>query len=221
MISVAARREAGPIPGTRAATLTLLGGRPCLDFANTAHGRGTESHTDHLVDYSALVAWSRHAGILDGSHAETLLARAERHPRAAKAMRERAVALREAIHRYFEALAHGRRPGSRDLAGINAALATALPHARVAPAKSGFQWAWDESESALDRVLWPIVRSAADLLTAGDLSRVKQCAGSECGWLFLDLSKNGSRRWCEMEVCGSRAKARAYYARQKTAAGES
>jgi predicted RNA-binding Zn ribbon-like protein len=220
MTSAIAHRDADPLPGTRAATLTLLGGRPCLDFANTAHGRGTESHTDHLVDYSALVAWSRHAGILDDGHAETLLARAGRHPRAAKQTRDRAVALREAIHRYFGALAHGRRPDARDLAGINEALATALPHARVAPSKAGFQWAWDESEPALDRVLWPIVRSAADLLTAGELSRVKQCAGSECGWLFLDRSKNGSRRWCEMEVCGSRAKARAYYARQK-AAGES
>jgi len=220
MKNIAARREASPIPGTRAATLTLLGGRVCLDFANMAHGRGTENHTDHLIDYAALIAWSRHAALLVDSQAEALLRRAKQHPRAAKSTRERALALREAIHRYFGALAHRRTPDAHDLAEINEALATALPHARVTPAKSGFQWAWDEGEPALDRMLWPIARSVADLLTARELTRVKQCGDPECGWLFLDLSKNGSRRWCEMEVCGSRAKARAYYARQKAAAGE-
>ncbi|MGH7124521.1 MAG: CGNR zinc finger domain-containing protein, partial [Stellaceae bacterium] len=81
----------------------------------------------------------------------------------------------------------------------------------------GFTWAWDD-EPALDRMLWPIVRSATQLLTAAELSRVKQCAGRGCSWLFLDTSKNGSRRWCEMEVCGSRSKARAYYARRKAEA---
>jgi predicted RNA-binding Zn ribbon-like protein len=220
MKTVAESRNFGPARGTRAATLTLLGGRPCLDFTNTAHGRGTESHTDHLFDYAALVAWSRHAGVLDCSHAEAILTHAERHPRAAETARRRAIELREALHRHFAALARGRRPDAGDLAEINQALAAAMPHARVAPAKAGFQWAWDESEPSLDRMLWPIVRSAADLLTAEELPRVKQCAGCECGWLFLDLSKNGSRRWCEMEVCGSRAKARAYYARRKAAAGE-
>jgi len=203
-----------PLPGTRAAVLPLIGGPLCLDFTNTAHGRGTEGHTDNLVDYSALIAWSTHAGAIDAGEAETLLTTAERHPRAAEGVRRRAVELRERLHRCFLALNRGAKPHSRDLAGINQELAAALPHARLTPDADGFTWSWDD-EPTLDRVLWPVVRSATQLLTAPELPRVKQCAGQGCSWLFLDTSKNGSRRWCEMEVCGSRSKARAYYARRK------
>ena len=210
---------ATPLPGSRAAVLPLIGGPLCLNFTNTAHGRGTSAHTDNLVDYGALIAWSKHAHAIEPSEADRLLATAERHPRAGEAVRRRAVELRERLHRCFVALGRDARPDPRDLAGINETLACALPHARVAPDDGGFTWAWDE-EPALDRMLWQVVRSAADLLTAPELARVKQCAGQGCGWLFLDTSKNGSRRWCEMEVCGSRAKARAYYARHKTDARE-
>ncbi len=203
-----------PLPGSRAAVLPLIGGAFCLDFTNTAHGRGTADHTDNLVDYAALIAWARHAGAIGTGEADALLKAAERRPRAAEAVRRRAVALRECLHRCFLALHRGARPDPRDLEGINRELAQALPHARLAPEAQGFTWSWDAAP-ALDRVLWPILRSASQLLTAPELPRVKQCAGRACSWLFLDTSKNGSRRWCEMEVCGSRSKARAYYARHK------
>jgi predicted RNA-binding Zn ribbon-like protein len=203
-----------PLPGSRAAILPLVGGPLCLNFTNTAHGRGTPEHTENLVDYAALIAWSRHAEAIDGSEAETLIAAAERHPRAAEVVRRRAVELRERLHRCFLALQHASRPDPVDLQGINEELTHALTHARLTPDHGGFAWAWDD-DAALDRMLWSIVRSASRLLTAPELGRVKQCAGHGCGWLFLDTSKNGSRRWCEMEVCGSRSKARAYYARRK------
>ncbi len=205
---------AKPLPGTRAAVLPLIGGPLCLNFTNTAHGRGTPDHTDNLIDYAALIGWSRHADAIDAGEAETLLAEAERHPRAAEVVRRRAVELRERLHRCFVALQRGGKPDGADLEGINDELRHALPHAHLKPNHGGFSWAWDD-EPALDRMLWPIVRSATQLLTAPELPRVKQCAGRGCSWLFLDTSKNGSRRWCEMEVCGSRAKARAYYARRK------
>ena len=206
-----------PIRGERAGKLPLIGGRLCLDFANTANGRGTEHHTENLWDYAALLTWSRRAGAIDAAQAEALATAARRHPRAAETERRRAVELREAIHRCFAALAHRRKFDAGDLAAINETLAQALGHTRVTPVKSGFEWGWEDDEPMLDRMLWPIVRSAAELLTAGNLDRVKQCGGWDCGWLFLDLSKNNSRRWCEMEVCGSRAKARAYYARRRAA----
>lgn len=205
---------ATPLPGSRAAVLPLIGGPLCLNFTNTAHGRGTAEHTDNLVDYGALIAWCKHARAIEPDEAERLLASAGRHRRAAEAVRRRAVELRERLHRCFLALARDAKPDPRDLEGINRELAAALPHARLAPEDGGFAWTWDD-EPALDRVLWPVVRSASQLLTAPELPRVKQCAGRGCSWLFLDTSKNGSRRWCEMEVCGSRAKARAYYARRK------
>lgn len=205
---------AAPRPGTRAAVLPLIGGPLCLNFTNTAHGRGTPEHTDNLVDYVALIAWSRHADAIDAGEAERLLEAAHRHPRAAETVRRRAIELRERLHRCFLALRHRAKPEPADLVGINEELTHALPHARLKPGASGLAWVWDD-EPTLDRMLWPIVRSATQLLTAPELPRVKQCAGHGCSWLFLDTSKNGSRRWCEMEVCGSRAKARAYYARRK------
>ena len=205
---------ATPRLGSRAAILPLIAGPLCLNFTNTAHGRGTPDHTDNIVDYGALIAWSRHAQAIGSGEAERLLHEAGRHPRAAEAVRRRAIELREQLHRCFLALGRGAKPDARDLEGINRELAQALPHARLAPEAGGFTWSWDD-EPALDRILWPIVRSATQLLTAAELPRVKQCAGQGCSWLFLDTSKNGSRRWCEMEVCGSRAKARTYYARRK------
>lgn len=213
-MKTAADAPAEPLPGTRAAVLPLIGGPLCLDFTNTAHGRGTPGHTDNLVDYAALIAWSKHARAIDRNEAEALMAAAARHPRAAEAVRRRAVELRERLHRCFLALNRRGKPEPGDLQGINEELVHALPHARLEPDGGGFTWTWDKAP-ALDRMLWPIVRSATQLLTAPELSRVKQCAGRGCSWLFLDTSKNGSRRWCEMEVCGSRAKARAYYARRK------
>jgi predicted RNA-binding Zn ribbon-like protein len=203
-----------PRPGTRASVLPLIGGPLCLNFTNTAHGRGTRDHTDNIVDYAALIAWSRHAQAIAAGEADRLLADAGRHPRAAETVRRRAIELRERLHRCFLALSRGARPEPADLSGINEELSHALPHARLKPDDGGYAWAWDD-DPALDRVLWPIVRSATQLLTAPELPRVKPCAGRACSWLFLDTSKNGSRRWCEMEVCGSRAKARSYYARRK------
>ena len=105
-----------------------------------------------------------------------------------------------------------RRP---DLAALNAALSKVLANACLVPAEDGFAWAWGGEDAALRRVLWPIVRSAAELLTSDKLDRVGQCAGDSCGWLFLDTSRNRSRRWCEMEHCGNRAKARRHYRRQQ------
>ncbi len=79
-------------------------------------------------------------------------------------------------------------------------------------------WTWDADIRALDRMLWPIVSSAIELLTSHDLRRVKECPGAgDCGWLFFDTSKNGTRHWCSMEGCGSRVKMRRQYARTRNA----
>ena len=104
---------------------------------------------------------------------------------------------------------------SADLERLNRAVSRILAQTRIVPAANGFTWAWNESEEALDQVLWPVVRSTIDLLTSADLGRVRECASEHCGWLFLDSSKNRSRRWCSMEACGNRTKARRHYARRR------
>ena len=195
----------------------LSAGRLCLDFANTANWHAAETPEELIPDYPHLLAWSRLAGLCDDRQAEHLLRQAEYQPGEAIAIHARAIALREAIYDLFSALSHEHDPGSDDLATINRELATAFDHLSVVREGKRFGWGWRESD-ALDQFLWPIARSAAEVLTSEDLERVRECAGDPCGWLFLDTSRNRTRRWCSMANCGNRAKARRHYERTKARA---
>ncbi|MEJ2736960.1 MAG: ABATE domain-containing protein [Anaerolineae bacterium] len=199
----------------RAATLKLLGGRPSLDFANTADWQASEQPVEFLTSYAELVAWSQHAGILTPPQGGQLLQSAALDPLYAAAILERAIALREAIYRIFSAISHGHLPQAPDLAVYNAELSRMLTRVQIALEGEEFSWVWGGAGDALDRMLWPVVHDAADLLTSPDLDRVGQCTDDRCGWLFLDMSRNRSRRWCSMEDCGNRAKARQHYQRSR------
>ncbi|MBD0328163.1 MAG: ABATE domain-containing protein [Pyrinomonadaceae bacterium] len=196
----------------------LVGGSLCLDFTNTVGGRrGSEVVQEKLNSYADLIAWSGHAGLLTDTEARRLMRQAAQSPVEANEVLERAIALREALYRIFTAQVHNAAPKPADLALLNAELSNALARSEITVTEAGFTWDWSDQRNRLDRVLWPIVRSAADLLTSGDLDRVRECAGDACGWLFVDTSKNHSRRWCDMSDCGNRAKARRHYARARAA----
>jgi predicted RNA-binding Zn ribbon-like protein len=202
---------------TNAGTLKLLGGRLSLDFANTADWHAGDHPVEFLTSYSDLVAWSQHVGILTDRQAQRLLREAARRPEDATTVLERAIALREAIYRIFSAISPGRSPQAADLAAFNAELAGALAQSRIVSTAEGFAWDWADAEDALDQMLWPVVHDAAGLLTSEEMDRVGKCADDRCGWLYLDMSRNRSRRWCAMEDCGNRAKARRHYERKRTA----
>lgn len=207
MVTESGLSEGGP------GSLTLRGGRSCLDFTNTVDPRTGVNDRDYLVTYGDLVTWAVHAGVLTQAEARPLLREAARDPvRAGRAL-ARAVALREAIYRIFVTVARSGRPSASDLDILNGVLAEALARSRVVSKGRGFTWEWPAAETELDRILWPLARSAGELLVADELSLVRECAGEGCGWLFLDASKNHSRRWCTMGVCGNRAKARRHYER--------
>lgn len=191
-----------------------VGGRLCLDFVDTVNWDRPRRARERFYSYADLVDWAQFMEQVDAGQAGHLRSIAGQHPAGAQAIYRQAIDLRAALHRIFAAVAAGQAPPGDDLARLNAALAAALPHLRLVPGAAHFEWAWS-GELRLDRVLWPIVRSAAALLTSEELDRVGQCAGESCGWLFLDTSRNRSRRWCEMEHCGNRAKARRHYRRQK------
>ena len=199
-------------------------GAPCLDFANTVESRPDAARRrDRLGTYGDLVAWARAAGLLSAREAAVLARRAAARPRLAAAALGRAVALREAIYGIFSAVAAGRRPAARDLVVLNRALGAALGRLRVARGRDGYGWVWASGDRAgsplsLDRPWWPVARSAAELLASVQLARVRECAASSCGWLFLDRSRNASRRWCDMRVCGNREKARRFYRRRRAGA---
>jgi predicted RNA-binding Zn ribbon-like protein len=204
---------------THAGMPQLLGGVLCLDFVNTVGSRGDRQPSQHLRQYADLVRWSWHVGALDEPQALRLLQAGARRPEEAERAFTQAIALRETIYRIFVAGARRSLPAPADLDTLRAAYCAALQHAQLAPAAGGsYEWGWNETE-ALDRAIWPVVRSAVELLMSHEIVRVKECADTEgCGWLFLDRSKNGSRRWCSMEECGSRDKMRRQYARRRDAA---
>lgn len=155
---------------------------------------------------------------MDQAACNALAALARRYPRAAVLSLVRAVRLREALHGIFTATIAGSPPPATAMGKFNKSLGEAMAAAAVLPTATGFAWDWsDLSSASLDSPLWPIARSAADLLTGPRLDRVKECPGLHCGWLFLDRTRNGRRRWCEMEVCGSRAKMRRYRERRQAA----
>ena len=196
----------------------LTGGRQDLDFVNTVEDRPSPRPVDGLTGYDRLVDWARAAGLVTDDAARQLLAQAEARPAEAAAVLERARILREALYRIFLGVASGGPPERADLDALNAALAWSLPHARVVVDEQGFAWGWDGDDAALDRMLWPIARSAADLLTSEQTSAVRECSAQDCSWLFMDTSRNGSRRWCNMQVCGNRAKARRHQQRKRAGA---
>ncbi|MBV9522866.1 MAG: ABATE domain-containing protein [Alphaproteobacteria bacterium] len=200
---------------SRAPSLHLVAGRLCLDFANTTSGRHTSQNLEHLTSYSMLLAWAVHAGMLSGEAAAALAARAAQEPTRARRVLREALALRELIHRIFAALAAGDTVAEGDLDALNRRIARSLANARLEPHGTGFGWGWADAARSLDSVLWPVVRSAAETLAEGPHDRLRQCPGAACGWLFLDTSKAGHRRWCDMKVCGNRMKARRHYRRSK------
>lgn len=201
----------------RAGRLPLVGGRLCLNFVNTSSGRGTPTHQDHLRAYNDLLAWAHHADGLDTATTLALADLAGRKPAAARRVLARATKLREALFAIVTALARKAPPAAPDLAVLNTCLAAANRSARLERNRRGFTWTWGSTPPQLDLPLWLIARSAADVLTAGPLERLKSCNGEACGWVFLDQTRNGRRRWCEMEVCGSRAKMRRFRARHAAA----
>jgi predicted RNA-binding Zn ribbon-like protein len=202
-------------------TFELLGGRLCLDFVNTVSGKRVVNARDRLGGYPDLVSWALQAGAVRPPHARRLLAEARRRPADAERAFADAIALREAMHGVFYERAEGREPPRADLERVEGALRRALAHRRLVRGEGGFSLGWDET-GELDAPTWPVAASAAELLTeAGALERVRICGlceADECGWLFLDETRAGTRRWCSMKDCGNRAKARRFAERARKAA---
>jgi predicted RNA-binding Zn ribbon-like protein len=200
-------------PGEYSGTYDASAGHLALDFTNTLSNRNREKPHEWLDSYGNLVSWGTLVGSLSGQVARRLLDESGRHPGRANQTLSRAIDLRETIYRVFSAVVAGASPQQVDIDNLNAYLSEALVHLRLVPTADAFTWDWDGAGETLERMLWPVARSAAELLTSEDLGRVGECHGEGCGWLFLDMSRNRSRRWCSMEECGNRAKAHRHYVR--------
>ncbi len=189
----------------------LIGGVLCLDFANTLYGHQDPIH-EYLYDYRDLVLWSRHAGLLTHSRAEDILEYARQDPNESARIFQHAIDLREMIFRVFSNLAQGHTPVETDLDRLHQTWLESHAHSRFVQKDKGFVLDWEEARAG-DAVLWPVLQSAVVVLTSEEVSRVKQCG--RCDWLFLDMSRNRSRRWCSMSACGNRVKMARRYRRAK------
>ncbi len=195
-------------------------GALCLEFANTVGNRNaTPPDEEDLRDYADLLTWAERMGVLSAVQVTALRAWAGKHAEEANGVFTRAIALRELLYRVFAAVAVGDAPAPDDLADLNAVYRQAMAHAAVTPAADGFVWGWEDAPDAPDAMLWPVARTAAELLVAPERGRLRHCAAPDCSWLFLDTTKNGSRHWCSMRGCGNRAKARRFRTRHHDEAG--
>jgi predicted RNA-binding Zn ribbon-like protein len=192
----------------------LFGGVACLDFANTLDGRATMHPEEYLHTYADLVSWDEYAAVIDPATAALLAATA---PAAADAALRAALDLRESIFHVFSAIGRGGPASAAALAAVQGRYAEAMAAARLAPAGAGYDWQFS-SDDAPDHAWWPLAVSATRLITTGPLDRVKVCAAEAgCIGLFLDTSKNRSRRWCTMDGCGVEAKVQRQAKRRRTA----
>ena len=196
----------------REETLNLSEDRLCLDFTNTVGWHASPKPQEHLNSYQDLLDWSLEKRLITDLEANLLQQQASLYPGEAQTVLERAIELREGIYRIFLAIIHhtAAQPGDLDL--LNDWLTTGISHINLRPDGKGFAWGWTDDEKALDQMLWWAALSAANLLASEDLAQVGECADDRgCGWLFLDTSRNHSRRWCAMNDCGNRAKSRRHY----------
>jgi predicted RNA-binding Zn ribbon-like protein len=197
----------------RPSTLSLVAGKLALDFANTESGRGGAEHLDHLQTAGDLVAWAAHAKILGARNAALTWRIITDQTKLARHLVARGRFLRETIYRINSNIVAGKPPAKKLLHSLTTIHAEMLAAAILSPHGKNYGWAWHRKAELTAAILGPITLSALDLLLDADFSRIKQCHGNHCGWLFYDNTKNKSRQWCDMSVCGNRAKASALRAR--------
>lgn len=198
----------------------FVGGSLALDFVNTVNWTERGLERELLTGYEALVEWGVLAGVLPGESGERLRKGARLDPEGAARALARAYELRELLQRLFAAVAEGPVSELEVLDRFDGALAEARARRYLVPVAAGseargLEWRWRGLGEDLGSILWPVLEMAAELLVSPEVARLHLCAGEDCGWFFVDRSRNGLRRWCEMRTCGSVVKARRYYRRTR------
>ena len=198
-----------------AETFRCPGGALCLDFCNTGQPMMESSQREWLPDFAELIGWLATAGAISGKQAAALRAAGERSPEAARKLWARAIRFRQALARVLLAKAEDRAAAEEDLRALEAEYARTASFARLAPTADGFAWALDADGRELEAALRPLAESAVSLMTSERIARLRRCGNSTCYWLFIDETKNCSRRWCEMASCGNLMKVRRHRAKHR------
>ena len=189
-------------------TFDFCGNHLAIDFTNTVGDRGAD-RAEHLNTFGDIVAWAEARGVISRSAAGALRQKANADPDAANRAWRSALAFREALYNVIAAVSSNRRARPADLTVVNEHVRETFKGAELAQSGKGFSLE-THAEEWLDPVLRPVTRAAVDLLTSGELIRVGRCADDGCAWLFLDTTRNRTRRWCDMRSCGNRNKVRRF-----------
>lgn len=195
-------------------TFELIGGHPALDFVNTLDWRFRDEGTEELLSsYDDLLRFVTQAELLTSKQVRQVLRSADetREAQALVSCRE----LRETAAEIFYAALDGRNPSNTSLRKLNAFLSDARSHQQPAWSASGLSWQWAADELNAELPLWILSLSVVELLESDELKRLSACEDPACRWLFLDTSKNHTRRWCTMKICGNRMKARRFKAQHR------
>jgi len=197
----------------------FVAGDSSLDFINTVDWTEHGLRDERLTDYDALVTWSERAGVIPSDVASQLTAHNFSTQERATAVAA-AWGLRRNLQQLFSRMAERQPPDENLLRTLNSHVGDALSRVELttrgsASQGSALQWNWRGMGSEPTCMLWPVLWSATELVACEDVERLRICAGVSCGWMYLDRSRNGLRRWCEMSTCGARAKARRHYERTR------
>jgi len=185
-----------------------------LNFANTKDWHASQKPVENLKSYSDLLTWGRQAGLISAEMAVRLEQAAAAHPKAAADMYEYAIQVRETIFRIFSYHYAGKPILEADLSLLNSVACEAMSHMQLAYKGQSYRWQLPSDIVDVNVILWPVAHAAGELITSDKATRVRACEDDRgCGYLFIDQTKNHSRRWCSMESCGNRAKARRHYSR--------
>jgi predicted RNA-binding Zn ribbon-like protein len=194
--------------------IRLDGGILCLDFVNTIPDRVDGTNRDNLTSFSDLIYWAKKAGVLQPAEMLSLEKAAQAGgDKKAREFFTEALSLRSLIYSIFQPISQGQKVKTGDIDALNASVASYRNFLEITPSKEGFIEKWNFTRDNFLSITAPIIKSARELLLSDKLRRLKECPN--CGWLFLDTTKNGKRRWCSMEDCGSNVKALEYYYRKK------
>ncbi|MCL4550450.1 MAG: CGNR zinc finger domain-containing protein [Bacteroidetes bacterium] len=202
----------------------FVAGPLCLEFTNTVDARLEQKvknsvvftiGRDKLNGYLDLVDWAKEIEILDETVANRLIRFAKQNEKESKQNFDRAITLRESLFRIFKHIIEGWEPPEADVELLNRESAEARSRQKLIYESNKFVWKLDTEADELGSIIWSVVLSGNELLLSEQITRVRQCPGENCGWLFLDVSKNKSRQWCDMKDCGNLAKVRSYRERQK------
>jgi predicted RNA-binding Zn ribbon-like protein len=182
----------------------------CLDFVNSTSNHQNRGE-DYINSYADLVSWSLDVKLLNTDEAQRLWEVASQQTTHVAALYQKAIVLREAIYHILLDVTLDQKPKAADLDTLNVTLTEAMSHMRVLSSDGHFSWEWDCDLATPEYIVWQVAWSASELLMSDKLKHVCKCEG--CDWLFLNMGRGHKRRWCDMNTCGNRAKARRHYMR--------